>query len=117
MTSSSHRYIQVTIDLKEIVDEQSFHSVFQRVMGFPDFYGANMDAWIDCMTCVDEPDDALSKIHAPRDGVLVLALESVSDFKKRCPEIFDSLSGCAAFVNWRRIERGAPPVLSLSYYE
>jgi len=107
----------VKIDLREIIDWPSFHSVFKRKMGFPDFYGANMNAWIDCMTCVDAPEDGMSAIHAPRDGVLVLTLDSVQDFKKRCPELFDELVSSVAFVNWRRLETGDAPVLSLSYHE
>jgi len=33
-----------------ITDWASFHDVFMHTLGFPDFYGRNMDAWIDCMT-------------------------------------------------------------------
>ena len=117
MVMSSQRYGEVKIDLREVVDWSSFHSVFKRTMGFPDFYGANMSAWIDCMTSVDSPEDGMSAVHAPCGGVLVVALESVSDFKKRCPEIFDALVSSAAFVNWRRLEMGDPPVISLSYHE
>jgi hypothetical protein len=111
------RHAEVSIDLREISDWLSFHTIFKQKMGFPDFYGMNMDAWIDCMSCVDVPEDGMSSIHAPSSGVLVLALHSVADFKKRCPEIFEALVDCAAFVNYRRLEAGTPPVLSLSYFE
>ncbi|HZV35960.1 MAG TPA: barstar family protein [Verrucomicrobiae bacterium] len=43
-----------TIDTKRISDWNSFHSVFSEVMGSPNFYGRNMDAWIDCMTNFDD---------------------------------------------------------------
>ena len=33
----------------------------------------------------------------------------------RCPEIYEALIDSAAFVNWRRIELGDPPILALSY--
>lgn len=36
------------IPLDEIEDWPTFHDVFQRTMGFPDFNRRNMDAWIDC---------------------------------------------------------------------
>ena len=117
MIALPRHYSEAVIDLDEIHDWPSFQAVFKRVMGFPDFYGTNMNAWIDCMTRVDAPEDGMSNVHAPRDGVLVLTLISVADFKKRCPEIFDTLVGCAAFVNYRRLEKGDPPVLSLSYHE
>jgi RNAse (barnase) inhibitor barstar len=117
MASLPHRHVEVKIDLHEIADWPSFHAVFQRALGFPAFYGANMSAWVDCMTCVDAPEDRMSTVHVPRDGVLVLALESVSDFKQRQPEIFGALVDSTAFVNWRRLEQGDPPVLLLSYHE
>lgn len=107
--------IEVAIDLNEICDEDSFHAVFQVKMGFPEFYGQNFDAWIDCMTHVDRPEDGMSRIHAPEGGLLVLALFSVKDFRTRCPELFNDLVDGVAFVNHRRMELGDSPVLSISY--
>jgi barstar (barnase inhibitor) len=52
----------VRIDADRIVDRASFHSVFGEAFGFPDFYGRNMDAWIDCMTHLDDPGAELSKV-------------------------------------------------------
>lgn len=105
----------VTIDTARISDWESFHDVFACEFGFPDFYGRNMNAWIDCMTSLDSPDDGLSSVHAPNSGVLVLHLEGMRAFSVRCPEIARAIEECAAFVNWRRIEVGEPPVLALSY--
>jgi RNAse (barnase) inhibitor barstar len=110
-------YSKVSIDLREVHDWTSFHFTFNQKMGFPDFYGHNMDAWIDCMSSVDAPDEMMSKVHAPKNGILILVLLSVRDFKKRCPEIFDELIDCLAFVNFRRIEVGDAPVLSISYHD
>ena len=115
MTTQS-RHSEVSIDLRQVHDWPTFHSLFKQKMGFPDFYGQNLDAWIDCMTAVDAPEEKMSSVHAPLGGVLVIVLQSVGDFKKRCPEIFEALVDCVAFVNHRRIERGDSPVLSLSYY-
>ena len=106
----------VTIDTSAIADWQTFHDVFANAFGFPDYYGRNMDAWIDCMTYLDDPGAAMTTVHAPKDGVLVLQLEGVSDFTKRCPEQYSALIECAAFVNWRRIERSESAVLALSFY-
>ncbi len=107
----------IEIDGATITSWRSFHSVFKSIMGFPDFYGANMNAWIDCMTCVDEPDDAMSKVHAPEEGVLVIHLKSAKSLKKRCPELFETLVEATALVNFRRIEMGSPPVLMLSFFD
>ena len=108
-------YARVNINCLCIVDWPSFHDTFATALGFPDFYGRNMNAWIDCMTYVDDPDDGLNQMHAPEGGVLVLHLERGRDFATRCPEIYAALIECSAFVNYRRLEIGEGPVLCLSF--
>ncbi|MCH7591227.1 MAG: barstar family protein [Planctomycetes bacterium] len=106
----------IEIDTKPIKDWQTFHKVFARQLGFPGYYGCNMDAWIDCMTCLDDPYAGMTSIHVVPPELLVLQLGKASDFKKRCPDIFASVVECAAFVNWRRLEKKEPAVLALSFY-
>ena len=104
------------IDCANIKDWDSFHDEFNRVFEFPDFYGRNMDAWIDCMTSIDTPDDGLSGIHCERGGFLTIELDNVNTLNGDRSEYFEAITDCTAFVNWRRIENGGKPVLSLSYY-
>lgn len=106
----------VQIDGSKITDWDSFHDYFSKTLGFPDFYGRNMNAWIDCMTSVDAPDDGMSTVHVVTGDVLVLCISGATDFKRRCPEIYDALAECSAFVNYRRIEQGQQAVLALSFY-
>ena len=106
----------IQIDGSTIKDRASFHDQFAEVLGFPGFYGPNMDAWNDCMTSLDAPGDGLSSIHVAPGDVLVLCISGAADLKKRCPEIYDALVESTAFVNWRRIEKGEPAVLALSFY-
>ena len=75
-----------------------------------------MDAWIDCLTYLDDPEAGMTAIHAT-DGVMALQLEHVDDFICRCPEQYAALIDCSAFVNWRRIEMGEAAVLALSFYK
>jgi hypothetical protein len=46
---------------------------------------------------------------------VTLAIDDAPGFAKRCPEQYEALVECAAFVNWRRIEQGDGSVLALSY--
>ena len=62
------------IDCETIDDWDSFHHEFNRVFGFPDFYGRNMDAWIDYMTSIDAPDDGMTNIHCESGKVLTIEL-------------------------------------------
>jgi len=111
------KFEEVEIDAAQIHDWASFHSTFAAALGFPDFYGRNMNAWIDCMTALDDPDAGMSKVHAPKGGIVLLKVVNAEDFAKRCPEQFGALNECSAFVNWRRREQGHPPVLALSYHQ
>jgi len=106
----------IQIDGGKITDWDSFHDHFAVTLGFPGFYGRNMDAWNDCMTYLDDPEAGMTSVHVSRGDVVVLCVAAVTDFKKRCPEIYDALIECSAFVNWRRIEMGEPAVLALSFY-
>jgi RNAse (barnase) inhibitor barstar len=107
----------VKLDTRRITDWETFHNVFQEEIGFPDFYGRNMDAWIDCMTSLDTPEDGMTTLPTTRGEVVVLQLDHVNDFCRRCPEQYAAIIECTAFVNWRRIEIGEPAVLALSFYK
>ena len=106
----------VTIDCSKIHDWESFHHYFKKEFGFPDFYGRNMDAWIDCMTYLDE-DDEMSTIKIKNGAALTLQLQNIGSLKKRSPEIYEALLECSAFVNFRRINNGEEPILILSFFQ
>jgi hypothetical protein len=107
----------VRLDTTRITDWNTFHTVFAETFGFPDFYGRNMDAWIDCMGDLDDPGTGMSAVHAPSGSVLVLQLDHVDDFAARCPELYAAIVEASAFVNWRNIEIGRKPVLVLSFFK
>lgn len=104
------------IDASSIVDVESFHSVFAAAFGFPSFYGRNMNAWIDCLSYLDDPDSGMTAVHVDPGQALSLVIEHAQDFKTRCPELFSALVEGAAFVDWRRIEVGQAPVLALAFH-
>jgi hypothetical protein len=60
-----------------------------------------MDAWIDCMSSIGDPQAGMTSIHIPPGGVLVLYLEHMQDFGNRCPEQLRQLQECVCFVNER----------------
>ncbi|WP_440224249.1 barstar family protein [Dokdonella sp. MW10] len=104
------------IDAERIVDAESFHIVFSAAFGFPSFYGHNMDAWIDCLSNLDDPGSGMTTVHIDSGQALSLVIDHAQDFKARCPELFSALVECSAFVNWRRIEAGHAPVLALAFH-
>src|SRR5262245_22605080 len=104
----------VTVDTQRIRDWNTFHDVFAKAFGFPGFYGRNLNAWIDCMGSLDAPESHMSVITVQRGEVVTLHLEGVGEFAVRCPEQYDALVECTAFVNWRRVQKGEGAILALS---
>jgi RNAse (barnase) inhibitor barstar len=100
----------VRVQTKSITDWDSFHSVFAETMGFPEFYGRNMNAWIDCMTYFD---DGMTRFIVAPGDLFHLEVADTKDFARRLPEIFQALIECATSVNSRRVEMGELPVLAL----
>ena len=76
----------VRIPTSRITDWDSFHRVFVEIMGFPEFYGRNMNAWIDCMTSLDSPGGRyVRRFHCVPPDVVVLHLENAKDFPGAAP--------------------------------
>lgn len=103
----------IDIPSNRIVDWPTFHEVFAEVLGFPAFYGRNMDAWIDCMTYADNSEAGMVRVAAEPGQLMTLRIDDADDLARRCPEQFKALIECTAFVNRRRVETGGTPVLSL----
>ena len=67
--------------------------MWKEAFNFPDYYGANMDAWIDFMSdlIIDEE-------------MLLIEITETENFNARLPEIFDAVLECSSFVNKRFVE-------------
>lgn len=101
------------LQTKGITDWASFHTVCADTMGFPAFYGRNQNAWIDCMSYLDDPEAGMTRQTVAPGELFHLEIADAEDFQNRAPEIFKALIECTAFVNRRRTDRGQPPILSL----
>jgi len=62
-----------------------------------------MNAWIDCMSDIDDAEYGITDFKVSPEDTLVLHLENAEDFKSRCPEIYEELFECTAFVNSRKL--------------
>ena len=85
----------------------SFEAHVAEAFGFPDFYGRNMDAWIDCMSDLDRPNHRMTTIHGtPADPVVI----EIDNAAQAHDGVLEALRSCTAFVNERRT---GPPILHL----
>ena len=105
----------VQLGTAQIRDWASFHETFANLLGFPGFYGANMDAWIDCMSYLDDPGAGMSSVHLEPGEWLTIQVSNTEDFQKRCPEQFAELVACTSFVNQRFVRAGSRCRISLLF--
>lgn len=90
----------------KITDWASFHEVFEQALGL----SCVLQTQHECMETHVDTADGLTSVSVPHGEILVLRIDDPFDFKKRCPEQYDALIECSAFVNFRRTEVGDPPV-------
>ena len=105
---------RVRLNTDKIIDWQSLHQTCKEAMGFPDFYGMNMNAWIDCMSYLDE-EVRMTRFLLSEGEALHIEITNTESFNSRLPEILDALIECSAFVNQRYIEDGKLPPISLVF--
>jgi hypothetical protein len=106
------RMATVTLDTQQIRDWDTFHTVCQQNLGFPAFYGRNMNAWIDCLTYLDEG-DGMSRFKLGPGEKLFLEIPHAEAFRKRATEVFEGLVDCTAFLNRRYVDAGKAPAVAL----
>ncbi|HCL67119.1 MAG TPA: barnase inhibitor [Rhizobium sp.] len=106
----------VVMDGNRLIGVDDFHSEFVTTFGFPDFYGRNMDAWIDCMGYLDDPDAGMSTLTVEPGNAVTIRIDNYAHFKQAAPQQWIDLLECAAIVNWRRTEVGRGAILALAFY-
>ena len=57
----------------------------------------------------------MTAVHVPPGGVLLLNLRHMPALASRCPDIYAAIVEDTAFINFRKVELGQPPVLCLSF--
>jgi hypothetical protein len=103
---------KVTIDTKAIKDWDSLHTVCKKAFGFPDFYGRNGNAFIDCLSDLDS-DDGITRFVLYRGETLTVELPGAYEFAGRAPEQAVALLAWIGAANARYVENGKPPRLAL----
>jgi len=105
--------MDIKINFGNVKDWEHFHTIFKETMGFPDFYGRNLDAWIDCMSYIDDPEAGMSTVTVESGESLEINIIGTEEAFKNCPEIFQAFLECSTFVNQRFIEANSTTRLKL----
>ncbi|MBO0699599.1 MAG: barstar family protein [Zavarzinella sp.] len=104
----------VRIDARRLTDAAGLHAAMSEAFGFPATYGKNLDALIDCLTHLDDPKAAMSRVQVFPGQLVLLVLEHAEGKGKQAAQV-KALVDAVAFVNWRRFEQGEPPVVAVAY--
>ncbi len=99
--------------MDKISSWEDFHEASRTAFGFPSFYGGNNNAWIDCLSYLDQG-DGMSSFVLGKDEVLEVLLAGYGEFSIEQPEIALGIVRLLASVNARYSERGDFPRLRLT---
>lgn len=105
----------VRIDARRFTSETELHRALNEALGFPSFYGNNMSALIDCLTSLDNPGAGMSRVQVFPGEVLLLVLENVDSLNRAQAAQTRALLDAVSYVNLRRLESSAPPVLAVAH--
>jgi RNAse (barnase) inhibitor barstar len=113
-THHSEHVVSIRIIASQILNWNAFHSFFQREFGFPEFYGRNVNAWIDCMGDLDKPENGMSTFTVKKGQMLVLHLTHIDELKRKAPDIYYMILECSAHINRNRMASGELPLVVIS---
>nr|WP_294859435.1 barstar family protein [uncultured Fluviicola sp.] len=102
MVGNKYMEKRIYIDFREITEISDLHDKLNEELGFPDFYGRNVNALIDCLQSMRFPEEGMSKVVLEKEEVLVLDLKNFSNAKMI---IVNSLLVAVEAVNQREIDR------------
>jgi hypothetical protein len=105
----------IRIDARKLTDAAGLHAALGEAFGFTPGYGKNLDALVDCLTHLDDPRAGLSRVQVLPGQMALLVIEHTQEMGKPAAAQVKALADAAAFVNWRRLEKGQPPVLAVAY--
>ncbi|HAF2950225.1 TPA: barstar family protein [Salmonella enterica] len=72
------KMITLSIDLKEMNGVIEFHNKFKQLFGFPDFYGNNFHAFVDCLTSLRIPEDGMTSVNIKQDEYILLEVSNIN---------------------------------------
>lgn len=102
--------MEIELDFSEVNNLDTMHEVLKKAFGFPDFYGKNVNALIDCWTSLRYPEDGMTQIHIGADEMLTIKIVSFP-FDKHT--MLNHFFIAVQAVNLRYTNRGEKAVISM----
>ncbi|AHG20350.1 hypothetical protein Z042_12425 [Chania multitudinisentens RB-25] len=101
---------RVKIDFSKIKTLDDFYTELSNLFGFPDFFGRNINALIDCFFSLRYPQDEMTKIHVTDSEYLLIELYH---FSLATNEIKETLIVTIENVSFKCKEKGQEPSIVL----
>ena len=105
---------RLSIDFSKINNVIDFHDEMKEIFGFPDFYGKNIHALIDCLSSLRFPEDAMTKIHINMDEVLIIEVINITFSKV---DVIKDFIIAIESVNQRSVVKGRLAPLLVKFVE
>lgn len=101
----------MALNLKSIRTVDQLHVLLMDSFGFPEFYGRNFPALVDCWSSLRHPSHELSKLHLDSmEDSLELTLLDMSSCGD---EVVRTLISAVELVNQRAAQNDLSPVIKL----
>jgi len=99
------------VDFSGVDSQDRLHERLARAFGFPDFYGGNFHALVDCWSSLRDPEDGMSAfiLRDPADTV-TLRVAGLTTLDRDSLLV---LLGAMQAVNQREVRVGRSPMLFL----
>jgi RNAse (barnase) inhibitor barstar len=96
-----------------ITDFTTFHHECRAAFGFPESYGATMDAWVDCLSYLRD-EDGMTKFRLKPNEVLEIVIKDAAAMRAAAPDILEEVVYCIGGLNERYEDYGEKPALKLT---
>src|SRR5436190_1216633 len=73
------KFKEIEINFTEIESLEDMHILLKEKFGFPEFYGKNVNALIDCLSSLRYPDDGMTLVNLELNEILYLKIKGLSN--------------------------------------
>lgn len=88
----------IELDFSKIKDVEHLYEVLAEKIGFPDSYGKNADAVIDCLFGLRYPEEGMTKISLDTTEKIIIQTKNITSAQQKTRE---TLMFIIEFVNYK----------------
>ena len=102
---------KLSVDFRQVQNLEEMHNALAKIFDFPDFYGKNVNALIDCWSSLRYPENGMVGVSIDKDESLLLEVKAMSRLD---PIMMNHFVNAVEGVNERSMEEwGQQPLILL----